>query len=242
MLGGAILMAAVAADACGDSRSTSTPTQPSAVAPSTVRIEDPSGSLRDHDATIRRLLDSTSQRVADVLTLSGVSIAVFADRSRSIEGYGIGGFTPGGTSVEIDIDPTFPGLAQVLSDRLPRPAAHELHHAKRWRGPGYGRTLLEALVSEGLADHFSIELMGGAVAPWSDGFPRDQTSHFLALARSEFDSATYDHQRWFFVTSATLPRWTGYTLGFRLIETYKADHPGATAAQLVNALANTFRP
>lgn len=45
----------------------------------------------------------------------------------------------------------------------------------------------------------------------------------------------------FFVTSATIPRWTGYTLGFRLIETYKTGHSGATAAQLVDAPATLFR-
>jgi hypothetical protein len=29
-----------------------------------------------------------------------------------------------------------------------------------FRGPGYGRTLLEAIASEGLADHFAVELLG----------------------------------------------------------------------------------
>jgi uncharacterized protein YjaZ len=120
--------------------------------------------------------------------------------------------------------------------------AHELHHVKRWRGPGYGRTLLEAMVSEGLADHFSIELLGAPVPPWSDAFPRDQTTQLLERARPEFDSTSYDHERWFFVASPTLPRWTGYTLGFRLVEAYQAAHMGATAADLVNTPAGAFRP
>jgi uncharacterized protein YjaZ len=78
--------------------------------------------------------------------------------------------------------------------------------------------------------------------PWSDALPRDQTARFLELARPEFDSASYDHARWFFASSPSLPRWTGYTLGFRLVESYQASHPGATAAQLVNTPASAFRP
>ncbi|MES0476805.1 MULTISPECIES: DUF2268 domain-containing putative Zn-dependent protease [Citrobacter freundii complex] len=41
-----------------------------------------------------------------------------------------------------------------------------LHHAARWQGPGYGSTLGEALVSKGLADHFSLELFGGEPELW----------------------------------------------------------------------------
>ena len=80
------------------------------------------------------------------------------------------------------------------------------------------------------------------VPPWSDAFPRADTARYLDLARPELDSATYDHERWFFGPTATLPRWTGYTLGYRLVESYQAAHAGATAAQLVDTPAGSFRP
>ena len=217
-----------------------TPTAPDPLGSHAIVFNDAAGALRDHEITIRAILNSTLDRVADALQIAGVTITVTP--GPGIAGYGIGGFTPSGGAIQIAVDPTFPGLAQVLPDRLPSIAAHELHHAKRWRGPGYGRTLLEALVSEGLADHFAIEFLGAPVPPWSDAFPRDQTAFFLAQARPEFDAAAYDHERWFFGTGPALPRWTGYTLGFRLVEAYQAAHPGITAAQLVNASATVFRP
>lgn len=127
--------------------------------PNEVRFNDGAGELREHEAAIRELLTSTLARVTAVLPLTDLTIAVIPDASRAIGGYGVGGFTPNARTVEVYVDPAFPGLAQVLEDRLPPLAAHELHHAKRWGGPGYGRTLLEAMVSEGLADHFSIELL-----------------------------------------------------------------------------------
>jgi len=166
---------------------------------------------------------------------------VAADPSRAIAGWGVGGFAPDARTVEISLDPGFPGFSGILPDRLPPIVAHELHHAVRWKAPGYGATLLEALVSEGLADHFAVELLGAPVPPWSDAFPRERTEEFLDRARPEFDAA-YDHDRWFFGTDPTLPRWTGYTLGYRIVEAYQAANGGVTAAELVSTPASAFRP
>ena len=46
---------------------------------------------------------------------------------------------------------------------------------------------------------------------------------------------------WFFGTG-DLPRWTGYALGYWLIERYQAANPGQSAADLVHTSANAFRP
>ena len=237
----ALASAAALVLGCGGSDSGS-PTQPTPAptAGNIVRFDDGAGALREHEAAIRQLVETTSERVSSILALSGVTVNVIPSSSRAIGGYGVGGFTPTGSLVEIYIDPSFANLAQVLPDRVPRLTAHELHHAKRWRGPGYGRTLREAIVSEGLADHFAVELFGLPLPPWSEAFPRDDTARYLELARPELGSSSYDHDRWFFNASATLPRWTGYTLGYRVIESYKSSRPGTTAALLVSTPAADF--
>jgi uncharacterized protein YjaZ len=120
--------------------------------------------------------------------------------------------------------------------------AHEAHHAARFRGPGYGRTLLEAIVSEGLADHFAVELLSVPVQPWSDALPFGETDSWLERARPVLDTAAYGHEAWFFASTSEIPRWTGYTLGYRLVERYKAAHPGATATTLVHHPAKRLRP
>ncbi len=91
------------------------------------------------------------------------------------------------------------------------------------------QTLLEALVSEGLADHFAIELLEVPVPPWSDALPWTETAHYLELAQPEFDSVEYGHPRGFFGSSPDLPCWTGYTLGFRLVESYQAARVGVSS-------------
>jgi uncharacterized protein YjaZ len=98
------------------------------------------------------------------------------------------------------------------------------------------------MVSEGLADHFSIELLGVPVPPWSDALTPTQATDMLALARPEFDAASYDHARWFFGSTAQVPRWAGYTLGYDFVTDYQAAHGGARAIDLVDTPASAFRP
>jgi uncharacterized protein YjaZ len=111
----------------------------------------------------------------------------------------------------------------------------------RWRGPSPYGTLLEALVFEGLADRFALELLGGAPPPWIEAFPEQQTDAYIERARPELDQF-FDFEAWFFGIGSDLPRWTGYTLGYRLVGDYKAENPGSTAASLVHTPAEAFRP
>jgi uncharacterized protein YjaZ len=198
--------------------------------PNTVRIIEGSA-LEPYQDEIRALTESTLERVSEALSIRGVTLTVAAEPQRAIGGYGFGGFAPDARTVQISLDPSFPGFAELMQERLPPIVAHELHHTARWSGPGYGSTVLEAMVSEGLADRFSIELLGATVPPWSNAFPREQNDQYLDRARPEFDSSSFDFDDGlFFGADPSLPRWTGYTLGFRLIEAYQAANPSATAA------------
>jgi len=204
-------------------------------------FNDPSGALRAHEGTIRDLLDATFARAGGELPITDVTVTITSDASRAIPGWGIGGFTTGANSVDLHIDAGYPDLAQLLESRLPPLAAHELHHVVRVRGPGYGATLLGALVSEGLADQFALELYGGSPPPWVVALEGTELEHWLAEAEEEFDSISYDHEAWFF-GNGVIPNWTGYAIGHRLVVDYQASHPGDSAAELVNTPAEAFRP
>jgi uncharacterized protein YjaZ len=206
-----------------------------------VHFDDKENVIGEHVPTIQRIVEDTLRQVIKVLPLTAVTIIVAPDPKRAIPKYGMGGYAPNANTVFIYLDLTFPEFSRVLSDRLRSTLVHEFHHCMRWRGPGYGRTLFEAIITEGLADHFALELLG-TNHPWSNNFPRDETAKFLALAQAEFDSKAYNHRRWFFGGDQTLPWWTGYTLGFRLVEAYKEQHPGETAVTLVHMPARAFRP
>ncbi|VEC94933.1 Predicted Zn-dependent protease (DUF2268) [Klebsiella variicola] len=69
------------------------------------------------------------------------------------------GFCPEAGVIYITVDPENSAFCKNDAHSIERMFVHELHHAVRWTGPGYGSTLGEVLVSEGLAGHFSIELL-----------------------------------------------------------------------------------
>ena len=76
------------------------------------------------------------------------------------------GRTPTGTMIYLTFDPANDNLASNLGEPLERMVAYELHHVLRNRGPGYGATLGEALVSEGLAGQFVKQLYNSEPEPW----------------------------------------------------------------------------
>lgn len=149
-----------------------------------------------------------------------------------IPDWGVGGFAPGKGLIEITLDP-----ARWNEGYFIRTLLHELHHVMRWDGPGYGSSLGEALVSEGLAGHFVVEVMGGKPDPW-DAVAPDRGLAGRALR--EWDNADYDHGLWF-AGKGDLPRWAAYGMGHALVGQHLKRHPSATAAGLAAEPAEVLR-
>ena len=130
---GWLLVALMVATACDSS----SPTEPTPVAVTSTIVFQDAGALSDHQGTITTLLEETLAQARPVLAVDPLTVTVFADASRAIPGWGIGGYTTSPMTVEIVVDPAYSGLARVLPQRLPHIAAHEFHHAVRGRGPGW---------------------------------------------------------------------------------------------------------
>jgi hypothetical protein len=231
-------LALLAAAGCDGSSSPTAPDLPSGTVD--VVFDDPTGALSAHAPLIRQLLASTFDRVAQQLSVGGTTFTVTATAAGTVAGWGLGGFTLGPANIEIPIDPTYPGLEIVLAERLPPIAAHELHHVARMRGVFGDDTLLDALVREGLADRFAIELLGSAVPPWANALSPSEIEHYQQLAEAELDELN-DYGRWFLGADPQIPLWTGYTIGFHLVGDHMA-RTGQSAAQLVHTPASDFLP
>ncbi len=207
-----------------------------------ITFVDPDGELSAHAATISRLIEETYAQAAPLLDVDGVRFSVSPDIPGVVfEDYGVGYLFADVDSVVIAIQAWLPGLGDVLPERVPQIVAWSLYEVARQRGVEYGGTMLEFMVWWGLSAHFAEELLGSPTAPWSDAFPVTQTQELMDQARPLFDSTDYDDARWFRGT-ADLPLWAGFTLGYRMIETYQAENPGQTAADLVNTPTSVFRP
>ena len=231
-----LIAALVVSLACGGG---SSPTAPGGGSSLTIIFTGAAGVFGDQEAVIAQHIRDTWELASRQLSLAGITVRVGTRADILIPGWGIGGRAFSGTDVEIAVDPSLP--AATLAARLPSLAAHEFHHAARFRGPGYGNTLLQAMVSEGLADHYASELFGEPLPPWVTALSEEELALWLDRARPKFDSTTYNHAAWFFGTG-NVPNWAGYTIGFRLVGDYLAANPESTAASLVNLGADAFRP
>lgn len=160
-------------------------------------------------------------------------LVIRAEKGGGLPAWGVGGHAHHPGLIEITIDPD-----RFTASLLTRTMIHEIHHLVRWDGPGYGRSLGEALVSEGLAGHFVLQLLGGKPDPWDSVTPAESAAK---QAMNEWARLDYDHDRWFF-GGGDLRKWTGYGLGHRLIVEYLAENPGQNAASLAYLKADELRP
>ena len=106
----------------------------------------------------------------------------------------------------LTLDPANEHFNTAVTDgTLRRHVAHEVHHCLRMGGPGYGRTLGEALVSEGLAGRFVAKLFGNAPEPLERAIDAAVLkTHYPNLAT--LNSTNFDHGSWFFGRGGQRPR------------------------------------
>jgi uncharacterized protein YjaZ len=122
--------------------------------------------------------------------------------------------------------------------------SHELLHVVRLRMPDWEFTMLECMITEGLADHFMIEISNCEIPKWSQVLSEEEIKKYLVKIKpivlithdnwdQEFNEKYFDP--WFFGRTGEdpIPGWTGYSLGWRIVENYLKNHPGAKASNLV---------
>ena len=178
---------------------------------------DASSDLSPWRATIAAEVEAARTAVADMLPVSPLDILVQRLPGAVIPETGTMGQAIRDSLFSLTLDPDNPNFEQSLSNGdLRRTVAHEVHHCLRMAGPGYGWTLGEALVSEGLAGRFVSRLFGSPPEPWECAVTDDVLNANLP------DNATlvgngHDHRAWFFGFGGRYPRWLGYTLGYRIV-------------------------
>ena len=196
------------------------------------------------DAVLEPVLDAIERarvRIETAVAPRTLDVVVQAWPDRVDERFGFTGYAPTADMFQITVDPDNPNLVDQLGEPFERMVAHEYHHTLRWVAPGYGRTLGEALVSEGLAGRFARELYDNPPEHYESALEPDAFDELAPIALSCWDDEGYDHPRWFFGVR-DLPRHAGYTLGYALV----GEHPGApadrSAAGLAHEPASSFLP
>lgn len=199
-----------------------------------------SGRLHEYESRIQTAFEEGLDKVAARLALPDVDVVVADNPDAAIPETGVGGYSPTAHLLYISIGPLHENVEKTLEQEIRSTLAHELHHCARWHTIGYGKTLLETIVSEGLADHFDLEVNGGVPRPWSVALSAEELERMRKQAASEFNSRDYKHTDWFFGSpERSIPKWTGYTLGFTIVKEH-LEKTGKTASELAGESANTF--
>jgi hypothetical protein len=188
-------------------------------------------------AQILSEIEATREAVSTLVAAPTLAVELRHAPGRVIPEIGMVGYAPSATHFSLTFDSTNPHFAPSLADgTLRRQAAHEVHHCLRHAGPGYGQSLGEALVSEGLAGQFVNRLYGTPPEPWEKAVAPRDAWRFLP-DDTTLGSPMYDHSAWFFGTG-DYPRWLGYTLGYLLAGRWRALEPEANGERLVNVTAD----
>lgn len=161
----------------------------------------------------------TAEAVTRVLPIDDVDIIFYINPPLTISEVGVCGYAPTAKIIFMSLDPQNEAFPEAYDEEIPATLAHELHHCMRWRGPGYGKTLIEALVTEGLARDFERMLRGGKLPSYHKSFPKAQIEELLGRASTEFSSPSYSHSDWFFGSKTrSIPELAGYSMGYELVQ------------------------
>ena len=180
---------------------------------------------------VRQASRDAVARASGHADLPDFDLAVRAHSDRSADG-AVQGSAPAPGVIEIALTPDRFDPAPFT-----RILVRQMAHLVRWAGPGYGKSLGEALVSEGLAGHFVVQVMGGQ----ADGVDTVRPAQgAMRQAMNEWARRDYDQGRWF-GGKGDLRKGTGNSLGHRLIAEHLAQHPDDSAASLAMAPADPFR-
>lgn len=183
---------------------------------------------------IGRIIKKTAKQAANTLNLEKNRIINFTiypfDKNY------VGGFTQAQDFIQISI----PREKKLNGEELKSIVYHEMHHIKKGYF-GYSKkkiSLLEALISEGLATVFALEQVPEYTPKWSK-YTNAFIKKWLPRVKKEKFKTSYSHDEWFF-GSRRKPFQLGYKLGTYLVHQIKKHHPEMTIVKLTRKNAKTL--
>jgi len=196
-----------------------------------------SKSFRDK---IQKAIEEVLLKIENKLKIPNLDIVIDDNSKLTIPETGLGGSCDSNL-IQIHINPNFKNISKDIVEKVKRTLSHEIHHSVRDIDfPWNQATLLEAFITEGLADHFDIEINGGKPYPWSTALSGEEYAFYLNPNSEELFSKDFDYGTWFFGdNSPKIPKWAGYSIGFRLVEDYMKKS-GKSASELVDVSAEEF--
>ena len=183
----------------------------------------------------KRIVFKHAKIAAKKLNIDLINIVIYPKRDLTIPKVGSGGFAPNSEWTRLAIDPfrKEEDIEYIIKNIIPLSVYHEMNHVARWSKPGYGSSLLDAIISEGLAIVFAEENWDLFKAPWAKYEQGEIKKYFEFLnKRNKDQDKNYNHAEWFFGKGK--PNWLGYKLGSFIIRVVKNKNPNINLLELVH--------
>ena len=193
-------------------------------------IANASGTLNDKQELIKLAFNKVVKAATKSLSADKIDIIFIDAPENTIEELGIGGYTATKNLIYISLNPKF----NINTIDLESGMLHEIHHAIRWRKPGFGNTLAEVLITEGLATLFEEETTGKTPIYAKVKYNKKCEE----LAKKEMNNDKFNYDDWFVSGNKDIPKWFGYTYGY-LCTKELSKNINKTSSQLVNY--NSFK-
>ena len=183
---------------------------------------------------IKKGIELTSEHIA----VMDVEFRVLVFPERTIPRIGMSGVAPNKDQIYILLDPNHPKFQEAISIHIAETIPHEYHHTLRYRTVGFGRNLLDAIISEGLACHFAVEVCKIDPPEYCVKYSEEMINEWISIAQKDWFNDQYDYYDWF--VGRTKPKHIGYALGYYLVSKYFEGHTGETASSLYATPAESF--
>jgi hypothetical protein len=178
-------------------------------------------------------------RIQTLIPADSITIDLAISSENLVPEWGMNGATTGSHTVWFKFDPKHPKFKVGL---LLRGLVHENLHMSRLRMPQWQLTLLECMITEGLADHFMVEVLNCEQPAWSRALTEKEIKQYMIkvkpILRIRHEWTQEFNEKYFFpwmFGGNGIPHWTGYSLGWRIVENYLRAHLEARASSLVIA-------
>ncbi len=184
------------------------------------------GKIPDINSAFR----AATRRAKKLLQLENADVVIGSNPNNAIPGLGVGGYTDSvGKVIHLSIDPNAIVTARAIEACLD----HEYYHLVRHQRVGAPTTLIDRTIDEGLACLYELETTGEAPMYTKQ---KISDSHLALFAKQADDKN--DTDKWFFGDS-DIPRWFAYSLGFKMVSTYK-NQTNKTASQMIDTKNNNL--
>lgn len=190
-------------------------------------VTTPDSKLSKQKESILKVLESEIINLRKVYNFDKFfNITIYNMPHMTIPDQGCGGYTPSAEWMQLLVDEENKifGTEEFLT-HLKNTLVHEFNHTVRWSHPSYGYTLIESIISEGIATAFEKDYLKMDV-DWGHYTQENIVRFFEIIKEVGKDGLeqTGDHSAYIF-GNESIPKFFGYRLGTYIIDEFRKNNP-----------------